>query len=229
MHLEKRFISNYLSRSHYANAALFSFLVVATSLIFSLFYWDKSYHFTQFLSANSLQVFTQHEYWRLITTSFIHADLQHFLSNSLMLFILMYFMVAYFGYSMLWYSILMSGVTNGLTISFYHEHTSLVGASGIIYYLWGFWFALYLFLATQFSIPKRFARVFGVFLILLVPTTYVPETSYLAHYLGFAVGVINGTVYFAWKAKHFKSFEQWDYHLVENFTENIEEEIKLDQ
>ena len=85
------------------------------------------------------KVFQQGEYWRLFTTTFVHADLEHLLSNSMMLFILTYFVTSFYGaiFGPL-LSLVMSSVINYFVLKSYQTDIGLVGISGMIYYLWGF-------------------------------------------------------------------------------------------
>lgn len=228
MEVEKRFIRNYLSKTKYQTGKLSAFFILTLCLIASLFYWDQSFAFSHLLSASKTNVFEQNEFWRLFTTSFIHGDIEHLLANSLMLFILTYFVTAFFGAGI---SILLSFIMgigiNYIVISQYAQDTTLVGASGVIFYLWGFWLIQYVFINTHMSLFSRLVRVGGIFLILLVPTSYDPATSYLAHYIGFAIGLVIGSIYFAIKRNYIRSFEFWEYRYIPNLEEQDREVDEL--
>ncbi len=220
MNVEKKFVRNYLSKQKYQSGKLAAFFILTLCLVASLFYWDTSNSISGLLSANKELTFNSGEYWRLFTTSFIHGDIEHLMSNSLMLFILTYFVTAFYGsYISLGIGFLMGIVINSIVILQYGENTTLVGASGVIYYLWGFWLVLYVCITKHMSVISRLIRVFGIFLILLVPTTYSPSTSYLAHYVGFLLGTFVGMIYYLFKRKHIASFEFWEYRVVPDFEE----------
>lgn len=231
MNVEKKFVRNYLSKQKYQTGKLAAFFILTLCLVASMFYWDTSYSVSSYLSADKGHVFNSHEYWRLFTTSFIHGDIEHLMSNSLMLFILTYFVTAFYGASLsLGIGFLMGIVINSIVILQYGENTTLVGASGVIYYLWGFWLVLYVCITKHLSIISRLIRVFGIFLILLVPTTYSPSTSYLAHYIGFILGAVIGAIYYFVRRKYIASFEFWEYRVVPDFEEQdrlLEESISL--
>lgn len=216
MEIEKKFTSNYLTSAKYPFAKLSAIFLLSICVIFSNFYWDKSYSISSQLHASGKLIFESHEYWRLFTTSLIHGDLQHLLSNCLMLYILTYFVTSFYGFfiSVLW-SLTMGMLTNYLVFLQYSENITLVGASGIIYYLWGFWLVLYLLIQKQMSLINRLLRIGAVFLILLVPTSYSPSTSYLAHYIGLIIGACNGVVYYMLFRKKIKTFEVWKYKIIE--------------
>jgi hypothetical protein len=67
-----------------------------------------------------------------------------------------------------------------------------------------------MFVQTQYSLIGRYLRLGAVVLILLVPTEYQPTTSYLAHGIGFLLGVSVGLVYYLLNRKVFKEAEVWD-------------------
>lgn len=211
MYTEKKFIKNYLTqaKSEYGQLAALFFLLLC--IIFSYLHWHHVPGLAEFLTANKILVFEKGEYWRLFTTSLVHGDIKHLGANSLMLFILIYFVTSFYGViNSLLISFLMGGIINAITISFYSDATTLVGASGILYYLWGFWLVLFLGIETQRSIWARLVRVLGIFFILLVPTSFDPQTSYTAHYVGLGLGMAWGTLVFALFKNYFKSFEKWE-------------------
>ena len=98
---------------------------------------------------------------------------------------------------------------NYLTLYSHTREISLVGASGVVFCLWGFWLIMYFFLERQKSIIGRVLRIGAVFLVLLVPSQYDPQTSYRAHYIGFVVGILIGIIYFVLNSKRLYSFEKW--------------------
>ena len=186
-----------------------------------MFYWDTSYSISNYLSASPNLVFEKGQYWRLLTTTFIHGDIHHLMSNSLMLFILTYFVTAFFGLKIsIILSYAMGILINAIVISQYSSETTLVGASGIVYFLWGFWMAMFIGISKQLTIFQRLIRVGGIFLILLVPTTYSPTTSYLAHYIGYIIGIISGFICYIIKRKEFANYEFWEYRVVPNLEDN---------
>lgn len=207
---EKKFIQNYLTKpkSEYGQLAALFFILLC--LIFSYLYWNDPQSIGSYLAANKSSVFVDGQYWRLFTTSLVHGDMKHLGANSLMLFILIYFVTSFYGVmNSLLISFGMGALINAITISFYTSQTTLVGASGILYYLWGFWLVLYLGIETHRSFFARMLRVMGVFFILLVPTSFDPQTSYTAHYVGLALGALWGMIFYLFKRNRFKSFEIW--------------------
>jgi rhomboid protease GluP len=223
MIIEKKFKENFLTSFRNKSGHWGAVIVVLLCYFLSWIYWSSNQKISTFLNANFKSVFIDGQYWRLITTSFIHADFEHLLANTAMLIVLSYLVTSYYGIIIsVVLSFLMGVCINAITIMIYGGETNLLGASGIIYFLWGFSLILYLNISTQFHVVKRAIRVLGIFLILLVPTAYNPQTSYLAHYIGFTLGAISGIIYYFKNKLMIQSFDKWEYYIVEDF-ENINE------
>ena len=226
MRIEKKLISTYISKEKFPHAQLVALGLVAFCWIASSFYWNATGALADQLRAEYESVFQQKEYWRLLTTTFIHADLKHLLSNSMMLGILSYFVYGFFGVGVLFLLLLVgSPVVNALTLMEYGPGHSLVGISGVVYMLWGHWLFMYLVIDRKWSFPRRLINVTGIFLILLVPTQYVPNTSYLAHYAGFGVGAVASVLSYPFFAKEIDQHLEWDIR----FIPDQSEETVLDQ
>ena len=150
------------------------------------------------------QVINQGEFYRLFTATFAHGDLDHLLSNSLMLVFLSYFVYSFYGPRIFGASFVMSAAINLATISYLGGDSTLVGASGMVYFLWGFWLALYVAIQKNLSVPSRLLRAGAIFLVLLIPTTYSPSTSYFAHYFGFTLGALGAGLYYMLSPKRAK-------------------------
>ena len=50
------------------------------------------------LAATGVEIYEQHEYWRLLTAVAVHADLLHLFSNILFLAVLSYLLYGYYGF-----------------------------------------------------------------------------------------------------------------------------------
>lgn len=216
--VERRLVRNFLNLKLNHNALLWSLIALASCFLMSQLYWHNPVG--EYLAANPKLVFEQGEYWRLFTSSFIHGDLAHFLSNSIMLTIMGYFVSYHYGTLM--YPML--GFVAGILINFlvlltHPPHVSLVGASGIVYYLWGFWLILYLMIQRHIPLHRRLMKITAVGIIVLVPTEFRPQVSYLAHGVGLGLGILFGFTYYLFNYKKIRSHEVW-----EDIYEEIEEE-----
>jgi rhomboid protease GluP len=174
--------------------AALSLALVCTAA--SAFYWDDI-PFAGAFAASRTAVFDGGQWWRLFTATFAHSDFGHLLSNSYMLVILAYFVHGHFGGGALAVAALPgAALVNLLAIASYHRDIRLVGASGLVYLLAGFWLAMYVAIERQRGVVRRLLRAAGVGLMILFPTTFEPHVSYRSHAIGFALGILFAAVYF---------------------------------
>jgi rhomboid protease GluP len=96
---------------------------------------------------------------------------------------------------------------NVLTLNAYPPEVRLLGISGYVYLLAGFWFVSYLLIDRRRKILARLLRVIGVSLVILFPSTFEERISYLAHAHGFWIGVVMGAIYFYWFKTKIRSYE----------------------
>jgi len=165
-------------------------IFVLLCLLFSLCFWFSD-HYSAFLWASREAVFEHHEYWRLFTALFTHSDLKHLLSNMPLFVVFGWLLRNYFG--LLAFPIAafaVGALANYATLYYYPPHIRLVGASGVVYGLVGLWITFYLRYEVRYSFRMKLFRAVGVSMVLLLPTTYSPTTSYLAHGFGFLFGIV---------------------------------------
>lgn len=158
----------------------------------SILYW----HYPQgdLLWASRHAVFAEHQYWRLLTALFVHADLGHILANTLLFLVFGFFLRAHFGLlAFPALSLTIGTACHGLTLLFYEPQVRLAGSSGMIYGMTSLWLVLYIRFEAVLRPRIRLLHAAGFTLALMVPTTFNPETSYLSHAIGFALGLICGT------------------------------------
>lgn len=171
--------------------------------------WAEVAGADHWLPANRESVFARGELWRLLTTIFVHGDLKHLLSNMLLFTVLGYLVRSYYGLSAFpILAFLLGALANALTLWLYEPGTTLVGASGVVYALAGFWLTLYLFIERRHSIAGRVLRALGFALVMLVPETFDPKTSYLAHAFGFGLGSVAAIPYFVFNRNRYRAAEQ---------------------
>jgi rhomboid protease GluP len=212
---EKRLVGTYLSGKPSKNAFLVATATVLTMVLATFFYWQAPLSWANYLPAVNAEVFHHAQTWRVFTALFIHADLEHLLSNMYMLWIFSFFVFGYFGftiYPML--SFFLAGLANAIAISTYAPEMELLGASGLVYLLGGFWLTMYPLIQRQYSIVNRTIRVIGIALVIFLPSTFVPSTSYRTHAIGFAFGFLMALGYF-WKNKNrLRSYEIYKINYV---------------
>ncbi len=207
----KKLTHNILSRKPHTNALWWSLGILIICYIMSYIYWNLSPGLGDYLAASPEKVFTQKEYWRLFTSSFIHGDMAHFLSNSLMLSLMGYFVNYHYGSLIYPLFGFIAGIFINLYVIWdYSPGSSLVGASGVVHYLWGFWFITYLFVQADVSFNRRLMKVVAVGIFILAPTEFKANVSYLAHGVGTVLGVLTGFIYFLLNHKKIRSLEVWE-------------------
>jgi rhomboid protease GluP len=162
------------------------------------------------LSATREQVFGRHEYWRAFTAQLLHADLGHLLDNAVFFAGLSYLLYGYFGaWAFPGLSFLAGGLANLATLWLYPERSGIVGASGVVYFMAAFWLTLYFFIQRDLSPWRRGLNALGLSLALLFPELWDERVSYLAHAIGYALGVVAGIGYFSSQKEVIRSRERW--------------------
>lgn len=184
---------------------------VAMLLLGSLVYWTDAFGLARFLPANREAVFGHFEYFRLFTSILAHADFEHFAANALVFGLLAFLLYGYYGALVFPVLSLANGaLTTALALSTYEPDTYLVGASGVVYWMGGFWLSLYLLVERRVGIGKRMLRAVGFSIIVLIPTVFEPEVSYRAHAIGFGLGVAFGLAYFAARKSTLRAAEKME-------------------
>lgn len=173
-------------------------------------YWSNFRGWADQMPASRTAIFDNHQYFRLWTALFAHADPAHLFSNSILFFILGFALAGYFGAkafpgaALLW-----GGVINGLSVWSYPADTRLIGASGVVFWMGGAWLTLGLLLDRRRSRGSRVLRSGGVALALFMPAeAFDPTVSYRTHLIGFAGGVLWAAFLFLRKKETFRSAEK---------------------
>jgi rhomboid protease GluP len=195
---------NWLTRKIDPSAAMVAAVLTLVLFAGSLLFWKNTLNAEYWMAATRDSVVTKHEWWRAWSTLLVHADAKHLLSNCLLFFILGSFVFGYFGY--LAFPVLAfaaGGLTNLLVLSGMPAGTQLIGASGVVFWMGGFWLVLYFLIERRKSLTQRALRATGVGLVLFFPAeAFQPGISYMSHFIGFISGVLFGTVFYLFnKAK----------------------------
>lgn len=82
------------------------------------------------------------DYWRLLTSVFLHAGIMHLGSNLAMLYLIGNFLESRMGSSLFLIAYIITGILASITSFFWHENVLSVGASGAIFGLLGVWLVL---------------------------------------------------------------------------------------
>lgn len=185
-------------------AGAFSTLLLVLGSIIYIRNWGGAF---EWMPATAAALFSPYSFWRAWTALLAHADEKHLLSNSFLFFILGSFLTGYFGY---WIFPVMAfvfgGLINFIVVSYSDPQITLVGASGMVFWMGGLWLTLYFLLDIKHSLYQRSLRALGVGLMLFFPAqAFDPHISYSSHFVGFALGIFCAAVYYFLNKKKFDS------------------------
>lgn len=196
---------NWLTRKAPQDGKLVTFFLVLLLFLGSLLHWRGG----PWISASANEVFVRGEYWRAWTTVFAHADISHLLANLFLFIPFSYFLTAYFGplfFPLLGFFI--GGLVNLAVLATMPGAVSLVGASGVVYWMGGAWMTFFLLIDKRDSRTKRLIKVVGISAIVFFPESYKPEVSYLCHFLGFITGIFSALVFYQFKKEEILAAER---------------------
>lgn len=194
-----------LSQRPRPNSLPVAVLSVTLMLFLTLLQWRRT---GAGFAAVAERIFHQGEYWRLVTTIGVHADAGHFLVNASLFFLFSYLLYGYFGFWI--YPVLtlaLGSLTNYFSLLTYPPNTILVGASGVVYLMAGFWLSAYILIERSLPLGRRLLRTAGVGLIVLVPSSLQEQVSYRTHAIGFGLGVATAFAYFLLRKNAIRSAE----------------------
>ncbi|MGE0616100.1 MAG: rhomboid family intramembrane serine protease [Bacteriovoracia bacterium] len=173
-------------------------------------YWQDWGGLAGLWSAIPERVLQHGELWRILTAAFVHSDLSHLLSNALGLGVLSFLTFGYYGFRVTPLLTLGLAAAANLIVMFtYSPQVRLVGASGWVYTLAGFWLVQFICLQRQYTLPGRWMRAVAVALATMGPSTYEPGVSYRTHVVGFFLGAVVSWFYFRIHRERLRSAEEW--------------------
>ncbi|MFN7728155.1 MAG: rhomboid family intramembrane serine protease [Bdellovibrio sp.] len=189
---------NWLTRDPTPGAMTLTVFMVMLLVLSNVLFLSGAFHLDNGMAASKDSIFNQHQYWRAWTALIAHRDWGHLLSNLFLFAPFCYYLYGYFGP---WYfpvtGFVIGGLTNITVVNSMPAQVSLVGVSGVVYWMGAAWLTLYLLIERRESIRRRLFKVFIISAVLFLPETYRPEISYYSHFLGFAAGVVSSLVHFA--------------------------------
>jgi len=213
--VEIRIKSTLLSQKPREESFLIALLSVTVLLFVSLLCW-RNPSLLDLLAANRHQVVGEQEYWRLLTTTAIHADLTHFLSNAILFALFTFLLYGYFGFWVFPVAVVALGsLTNYLSLLTYSENVQLIGASGLVYLMAGFWLTTYVLVERTHPLKRRVLVAMGIALIVLVPSNLSPGVSYRTHAIGCGIGIVVALGYFQARKEQIRSLETFQIEEVD--------------
>lgn len=163
------------------------------------------------LMANGDLVFHHGEYWRAWSSAFVHGDYKHLAHNTVAFTLLSILLHNYFGnflYPFL--SVLMAGLINLIVLAFYPPQVYLIGISGVVYFMAALWLTLYLCVERTRPLKSRLIIATGLALIFLAPEVALKEeVSYLAHAVGFLLGIPSALLFHRFYREEIHHYDQW--------------------
>lgn len=225
MDSEDAIIENLYTRPPAKSATVMTLLFTLFLLSIQLAFSRDLFMANQLLPASAQAVFNNHDYYRLWSTLFAHADLGHLMSNLILLVPLTYLFLSYFGAGFILFGLGIGGVVNAIVLETLPQQTLLIGISGVVYFLGAAWLTLFLLIDRRERLRRRIARVFLLSFLFLVPETYQPQVSYSSHFLGFLVGIISALTYYKrCPAQIYSSPQQELDNIIEIQTPKLENE-----
>ncbi len=208
MEPQVRVIQNWLTKKPSRNAYDITFWMTLLLLFSGFVFLSGYFNSDDWMPANPKSVFKDFQIWRLWTSLFAHGDIGHLMNNSLLFLPLTYLLSAHFGafiFPVL--GLLMGGLINFIVLINMPVNNSLIGMSGVVYWMGAIWLTLFVLIDTRKSIKKRIAIAVLLTAVLFAPETYKPEISYLSHLIGYGLGIITGVSYYMLNRKTFQNAE----------------------
>jgi rhomboid protease GluP len=204
---------NWLTRKPDQWASLIALISTLIVTIGSLVYWNNFFDLAILMPASHESIFVKYEFWRVWSTLLVHADQKHLISNLFLFYILGYFLSGYFGLVVFPIAALaFGGLTNLIVLWGMQTLTTLIGLSGVVFWMGGTWLALYFLIERRKAIWQRLLRTLGVALVLFMPSeAFDPSISYKTHFVGFILGILFG---FFYNYSHFTLFRSAEFNRI---------------
>jgi rhomboid protease GluP len=205
---------NWLTRKPDSMASLITLTSILMIVFVSAVYWNNYFDLSQYLIASPDSVFKNHEYWRAWTSFMVHADEKHLLGNLFLFYIFGFFLAGYFGVVVFpLTAFFVGGIINLIVLWKMPLSATLVGVSGVVFWMGGVWLVLYFLIETRKTFFQRIIRSIGVGLVLFMPSeAFDPSVSYKAHFVGFVLGILCGVlIYF----KNFSAIRSAEINRIE--------------
>lgn len=163
-------------------------------LLINLFFVHlfNTYELTNLLAVSHYEV-SSGEYYRLVTSTFLHVGISHFLFNIFALYILGKFVEGIYTPWHLLITYLAAGTIASLfSLAFITEGISL-GASGAVYGLLGL-IIMHLLITRQIKV-KLIIQIIAVFAAVSVLSMFLANINHYAHIGGLIVGALLGVIF----------------------------------
>ena len=213
MKLRKIMKDNWLTREPNPQAFELTLFLVGFLFLSGFVYLRNIMGAEAWMAASPDSVFVRHEYWRLWTSLFAHGDLAHLFSNSLLFVPFAYLLMGYFGPILFpFVGLLLGGIINFMVLKTMPlANLELIGISGVVYWMGATWLTLFVMIEKRQSLRRRLFKVFFISFALFLPETYKPEISYLSHFIGYAFGILTGSLYYRFQRQKYLKAESFEF------------------
>ena len=149
-------------------------------------------------AVNAREIFSNGEWWRVVSALFLHADAAHVLSNTLAGLLVFFAVVSTFGAFRGWWMVLAAAAMGNVMIAAAHFHAaySSVGASTAVFAGIGLLSGRAVRIAWASSHPHRMRLMFAPFatgaIMLALYGAGAPRVDVGAHLAGFFCGLVLG-------------------------------------
>jgi len=99
----------------------------------------------------------------------------------------------------------------------------------VVFFMWGYWLSLYLMIEKRETWVRRIMKASMIYIVLLIPSEFNPQVSYLAHGVGNLMGLLFGFITYALNRKKFRSYDKWEIiYEPEDFQESTQPHLILE-
>ena len=218
---------NWLTQKPRASASTFTLFLTLVLLATGMGFLSSFYQMDLWMTVSKENFLGQHQVWRLWTALFAHADMGHLFGNALLFIPLTYLLSAYYGAGLPLLGIALGGLINFFVVRTLPDHVSLLGISGVVYWMGAVWLTLSVLIDRRHSFRRRFALALFLSMMLFVPEAYKPEVSYLSHLYGFILGLITAFAYYAFNRDKLMAAEVKEYIVEEQEPEMLHLEASV--
>jgi len=134
------------------------------------------------------------QWWRLVTSIFLHGGVMHILANMYALLIVGILLEPVMGKNRYAISYMVTGILGSITSLWWHTATVSVGASGAIFGLYGIFLALLLTKVFSKDISKAFLAATIIFIVYNLLMGFSGGIDNAAHIGGLTSGVVIGLI-----------------------------------
>ena len=191
--LEKSVLDKTTPKAKASNTQItYSLIFINGLIILWMVLFDKSEQWISHFATSQAGVFEHHEYYRLVTSFFLHVSLMHFLQNSIYIYFFGTRTEILFGKAKMLFIYMLSGLGSSL-LSVAFQHGRSVGASGAAFGLMGA-ILVYSRIRGQRSIGMNYTSLLLWVIVGILFGFLTPNVDNLGHIGGFLTGAVSAWI-----------------------------------